>query len=55
MFSSGSAATAAIAHWVTLTKKEGGAGGADGNGGGGHILAVNDVVSNFHWGVLLTN
>ncbi|AAW47151.1 hypothetical protein CNBN1680 [Cryptococcus deneoformans B-3501A] len=43
VFSSGSAATAAIAHWVTLTKKEGGAGGADGNGGGGHILAVNDV------------
>lgn len=46
VFSSGSAATAAIAHWVTLAKKEGGAGGADGNGGGGHILAVNDVVSN---------
>ncbi|ADV25779.1 cystathionine gamma-lyase [Cryptococcus gattii E566] len=43
VFSSGSAATAAMAHWVTLTKKEGGAGGADGNGGGGHVLAVNDV------------
>lgn len=36
-----------MAHWVTLTKKEGGAGGADGNGGGGHVLAVNDVVSGF--------
>ncbi|WVQ84987.1 hypothetical protein IAT38_007151 [Cryptococcus sp. DSM 104549] len=43
VFSSGSAATAAIAHWVTLTAAEGGAGGKDGNGGGGHILAVNDV------------
>lgn len=37
-----------MAHWVTLTKKEGGAGGADGNGGGGHALAVNDVVSGFN-------
>ncbi|WVR06566.1 hypothetical protein IAU60_003597 [Kwoniella sp. DSM 27419] len=43
VFSSGSAATAAIAHWVTLAEVEGGAGGRDGNGGGGHILSVNDV------------
>lgn len=47
VFSSGSAATAAMAHWVALAKKEGGAGGANGNGGGGHVLAVNDVVSGF--------
>ncbi len=46
VFASGSAATAAVAHWVTLSKDEGGAGGRDGKtGGGGHILAVNDVVS----------
>ncbi|WVQ65331.1 uncharacterized protein L199_003507 [Kwoniella botswanensis] len=43
VFASGSAATAAIAQWVTLSEKEGGAGGKDGNGHGGHILAVNDV------------
>ncbi|WWC71009.1 uncharacterized protein I206_104962 [Kwoniella pini CBS 10737] len=43
VFASGSAATAAIAHWVTLNKEEGGAGGKDGKGFGGHILAVNDV------------
>ncbi|WVF68857.1 hypothetical protein IAT40_003630 [Kwoniella sp. CBS 6097] len=43
VFASGSAATAAVAHWVTLSEKEGGAGGKDGNGGGGHILSVNDV------------
>ncbi|WWC88418.1 uncharacterized protein L201_003329 [Kwoniella dendrophila CBS 6074] len=43
VFSSGSAATAAIAHWVTLTEEEGGAGGRDGKGHGGHVLAVNDV------------
>lgn len=46
VFASGSAATAALASWVSLAGKEGGAGGADGfSGGGGHILAVNDVVS----------
>lgn len=45
IFSSGSAATAALASWVSLALKEGGAGGTDGlNGGGGHVLAVNDVV-----------
>nr|XP_019045358.1 cystathionine gamma-lyase [Kwoniella bestiolae CBS 10118]OCF24288.1 cystathionine gamma-lyase [Kwoniella bestiolae CBS 10118] len=43
VFASGSAATAAVAHWVTLSEKECGAGGRDGNGHGGHILAVNDV------------
>ncbi|OCF37286.1 cystathionine gamma-lyase [Kwoniella heveanensis BCC8398] len=44
VFASGSAATAAVAHWVTLSAKEGGAGGKDGStGGGGHILSVNDV------------
>ncbi|WRT68028.1 uncharacterized protein IL334_005003 [Kwoniella shivajii] len=43
VFASGSAATAAIAHWVTLSEDEGGAGGKDGKGYGGHILAVNDV------------
>ena len=46
VFSSGSAGTAALASWVSLAAVEGGAGGADGvNGGGGHVLAVNDVVS----------
>ncbi len=46
VFASGSAATAALASWVSLTTKEGGAGGRDGvSGGGGHILAINDVVS----------
>ena len=46
VFASGSAATAAMCSWVTLQAKEGGAGGVDGfSGGGGHILAVNDVVS----------
>lgn len=45
VFASGSAATAAISHWVSLPTVEGGAGGKDGeNGVGGHILAVNDVV-----------
>ncbi|WWD18706.1 hypothetical protein CI109_103160 [Kwoniella shandongensis] len=43
VFASGSAATAAVAHWVSLAEAEGGAGGKDGQGGGGHILAVNDV------------
>ncbi|WVQ96323.1 hypothetical protein IAU59_003427 [Kwoniella sp. CBS 9459] len=43
VFASGSAATAAVAHWVTLSEKEGGAGGKDGSGGAGHILSVNDV------------
>ncbi|ODN81939.1 hypothetical protein L202_02280 [Cryptococcus amylolentus CBS 6039] len=43
VFSSGSAATAAIGIWASLSKAEGGAGGSDGNGGGGHVLAVNDV------------
>ncbi|KAK4688367.1 hypothetical protein P7C73_g1740, partial [Tremellales sp. Uapishka_1] len=44
VFASGSAATAALAHWVSLSSEEGGAGGEDGKtGGGGHILAVNDV------------
>ncbi|WWC62848.1 uncharacterized protein I303_105446 [Kwoniella dejecticola CBS 10117] len=43
VFASGSAATAAVAHWITLSKEEGGAGGKDGKGHGGHILAVNDV------------
>ncbi|KAL7420696.1 cystathionine gamma-lyase cys3 [Cryptotrichosporon argae] len=44
VFASGSAATAAIAHWATLARAEGGAGGRDGErGGGGHVLAVNDV------------
>jgi cystathionine gamma-lyase len=46
VFASGSAATAALASWVSLATVEGGAGGSDGsNGGGGHILAINDVVS----------
>lgn len=46
VFASGSAATAAIAFWAALQKKEGGGGGRDGvSGGGGHVLAVNDVVS----------
>jgi cystathionine gamma-lyase len=44
VFASGSAATAAIASWVSLSADEGGAGGKDGTGGGGHVLAVNDVV-----------
>lgn len=45
MFASGSAATAALCHWVTLEVGEGGGGGKDGKtGGGGHVLAVNDVV-----------
>nr|ODN80213.1 cystathionine gamma-lyase [Cryptococcus depauperatus CBS 7841] len=43
VFSSGSAATAAVSHWATLTQEEGGAGGVTGNGGGGHILAVNEL------------
>ncbi|NXD32486.1 CGL lyase, partial [Spelaeornis formosus] len=44
VFASGSAATAALASWVSLATVEGGAGGSDGsNGGGGHILAINDV------------
>jgi cystathionine gamma-lyase len=33
-----------MVYWVSLQKEEGGAGG-DGKGGGGHILAINDVVS----------
>jgi cystathionine gamma-lyase len=46
VFASGSAGTAALASWVSLTSDEGGAGGKDGvSGGGGHVLAVNDVVS----------
>lgn len=46
VFASGSAATAAIAYWASLQRKEGGGGGRDGvSGGGGHILAVNDCVS----------
>ena len=46
VFASGSAATAAMCSWVALAVEEGGAGGGDGiKGGGGHILAVNDVVS----------
>lgn len=45
-FASGLAATAAVCRWVSLAADEGGAGGTDGRtGGGGHILAVNDVVS----------
>ena len=45
VFASGSAATAALASWVSLSAKEGGAGGTDGvSGNGGHILAINDVV-----------
>lgn len=44
VFASGSAATAAMVYWVSLQREEGGAGG-DGKGGGGHILAINDVVS----------
>lgn len=44
VFASGSAATAAMCHWVALAVEEGGAGGSDGtNHGGGHILAINDV------------
>ena len=44
-FASGSAATSALASWVSLESKEGGAGGKDGSsGGGGHVLAINDVV-----------
>nr|ODN92363.1 cystathionine gamma-lyase [Cryptococcus depauperatus CBS 7855] len=43
VFSSGSAATAAVGHWAALTQEEGGAGGVTGNGGGGHILAVNEL------------
>ncbi|KAK8858814.1 hypothetical protein IAR55_003044 [Kwoniella newhampshirensis] len=43
VFASGSAVTAAVAHWVTLAEAEGGAGGKDGQGGGGHVLSVNDV------------
>ncbi|GFZ50633.1 hypothetical protein JCM24511_08391 [Saitozyma sp. JCM 24511] len=42
VFASGSAATAAMVYWVSLQREEGGAGG-DGKGGGGHILAINDV------------
>lgn len=45
VFASGSAATAAMCSWVALDTKEGGAGGRDrAAGGGGHVLAVNDVV-----------
>jgi len=45
VFASGSAATAALVGWVSLDPVEGGAGGRDGVGsGGGHVLAVNDVV-----------
>jgi cystathionine gamma-lyase len=43
VFASGSAATAAMVYWVSLQAEEGGAGGKDGYGG--HILAINDVVS----------
>ncbi|EIW67699.1 cystathionine gamma-lyase [Tremella mesenterica] len=44
VFGSGSAATAAMCVWAGLQANEGGGGGKDGvNGGGGHVLAVNDV------------
>lgn len=51
VFASGSAGTAALAAWVSLGVEEGGAGGGKGGMGGGHVLAVNDVVSSFlgHW------
>ena len=42
VFASGSAATAAMCSWISLPKVEGG--DSDGHGGG-HVLAVNDVVS----------
>lgn len=47
VFASGSAGTAALAAWVSLEEEEGGAGGVGkaSEGGGGHVLAVNDVVS----------
>ena len=46
VFSSGSAATAAMCGWASLQEAEGGAGGQE--GGGGHVLAVNDVVCPLH-------
>ncbi|WVF68843.1 hypothetical protein IAT40_003616 [Kwoniella sp. CBS 6097] len=43
VFASGSAGTNAICNWVTRSVGQNGAGGRDGNGGGGHVLAINDV------------